>query len=149
MEYNFEIVESYDYGQSSPYDPGSVMHYGPYAFAKDKTKTTIDSLFGATIGQSLQLSDADVELAKSLYDCGTGSCFDLNTGCKHWANNGGCNEYRQWMLEHCQKSCCSAEDTHQSCSYWASIGECEKNPGWMLENCKRSCHICECSNTGY
>jgi hypothetical protein len=75
MEYNFEIVESYDYGQSSPYDAGSVMHYGPYAFAKDKTKKTIDSLFGATIGQSLQLSDADVELAKSLYDCGTGSKF--------------------------------------------------------------------------
>ncbi len=73
MERNFEIVRSYDYSQSSKYDPGSVMHYGPYAFAKNNTNGTIESLFNATIGQSLHLSDADVEMAKSLYDCGTGS----------------------------------------------------------------------------
>ena len=72
MEDNFQIASSYDYSQASLYDPGSVMHYGPYAFTKDSTKETIKSLTGATIGQSLHLSNADLQQVKSTYDCGTG-----------------------------------------------------------------------------
>ena len=71
MEENFKIEQSYDYSLSSPYDPGSVMHYGPRAFSKDNISATIESLSGAAIGQSLHLSDADVALANSLYDCGS------------------------------------------------------------------------------
>lgn len=68
QEDNFKIATSYDYSQASLYDPGSVMHYGPYAFAEDPTKKTIKSLTGAEIGQSLHLSDADVQQVKSMYD---------------------------------------------------------------------------------
>jgi len=57
-----------------PYDYGSIMHYGAYAFAKDRSKPTIvPKQSGVTIGQRVRLSDTDVKEIQLLYGCVTGT----------------------------------------------------------------------------
>lgn len=64
-----------------PYDFGSIMHYGPYSFAIDKSKPTIIPKHspGAIMGQRLALSREDVDKIQKLYNCGQGKhAFFLN-----------------------------------------------------------------------
>lgn len=58
----------YTFGQS--YDYGSLMHYGPYGFAKDKKKPTITPLQkGVKIGQRKGFSKTDIIKINLLYNC--------------------------------------------------------------------------------
>ncbi|XP_064594609.1 zinc metalloproteinase nas-15-like isoform X2 [Liolophura sinensis] len=53
-----------------PYDYGSVMHYGAYAFAKDRSKPTLTpKKSGVTIGQRVGLSREDIKKIQLLYGC--------------------------------------------------------------------------------
>ncbi|XP_060082578.1 zinc metalloproteinase nas-4-like [Ylistrum balloti] len=53
------------------YDYGSIMHYGAYAFAADKSKPTMTpKSHSAVIGQRLALSRKDVQKIQLLYNCG-------------------------------------------------------------------------------
>ncbi|OWF49202.1 high choriolytic enzyme 2-like [Mizuhopecten yessoensis] len=53
------------------YDYGSIMHYGAYAFAADKSKPTmVPKSHSAVIGQRLALSRKDVQKIQLLYNCG-------------------------------------------------------------------------------
>jgi len=54
-----------------PYEYGSVMHYGAYAFAKDRSKKTIITKNGASIGQRTHMTALDAESVNTLYDCPT------------------------------------------------------------------------------
>jgi meprin B len=64
----YEIPYIDELGQ--PYDYGSIMHYGMYAFAKDRSKPTIEpKKAGVTIGQRVRLSDIDVKEIQILYGC--------------------------------------------------------------------------------
>ncbi|KAK7113773.1 hatching enzyme 1.2-like [Littorina saxatilis] len=55
------------------YDFGSIMHYGPYTFAKDKSHPSISpkpgQAHGVTMGQRLAMSTQDVSLIQKLYGC--------------------------------------------------------------------------------
>jgi len=53
----------------TPYDYGSVMHYGPYGFNKDSTKPTIIAPAGKKIGQRVSLSDTDALEINKRYNC--------------------------------------------------------------------------------
>jgi len=54
----------------TPYDYGSVMHYGPYGFAIDPTiPTIIPHDPKAEIGQRVTLSELDIERVQILYGC--------------------------------------------------------------------------------
>lgn len=54
----------------TPYDYGSVMHYGAYAFAIDRSvPTIIPTVPGAQIGQRTTLSRWDIERVQILYGC--------------------------------------------------------------------------------
>ena len=57
--------------RNSPYDYKSIMHYGSYAFAKDRSRKTIEVIQNttATIGQRKGLSELDIQQAKLLYPC--------------------------------------------------------------------------------
>ncbi|XP_037794282.1 zinc metalloproteinase nas-4-like [Penaeus monodon] len=69
MEYNFQKY-GWDSIQSLgvDYDLGSIMHYGPYAFAKDRTKPTIiPRVTGAEIGQRRGFSQEDPSPHKERY----------------------------------------------------------------------------------
>ncbi|XP_064107762.1 zinc metalloproteinase nas-4-like [Macrobrachium nipponense] len=167
MEYNFQKYE-WNIIQSLgvEYDLGSIMHYGPYAFARDRTKPTIiPRVTGAEIGQRRAFSDKDIEKLQSLYNCATssgitevvttspvtiaptgGTCEDNNKFCSTWSSMGECDKNPTWMNSNCAKSCkqCGKEcpDNSEHCNFWASNGECHKNAAYMSLYCKKSCGLC-------
>lgn len=54
----------------TPYDYGSVMHYGPYGFAIDPSIPTIITIDpDAEIGQRVTLSEVDIERVQIFYEC--------------------------------------------------------------------------------
>jgi len=59
--------------EGSPYDYGSIMHYGAYTFAIDKSKPTISPMpghaAGVAMGQRLAMSTPDVYRIQKLYQC--------------------------------------------------------------------------------
>ena len=74
LEKNFQkyATGTADYlGQA--YDYNSIMHYPPYAFAKDTSKTTIDLVTSISpppkIGQRKGLSEVDIKQIKKLFQC--------------------------------------------------------------------------------
>jgi len=65
-EHNFNqhITDGDDYG---PYDYGSIMHYGMYAFSKNGDPTIEPLRSGVTIGQRDALSPGDVNAVHAMY----------------------------------------------------------------------------------
>jgi hypothetical protein len=65
-EHNFNqhISDGDDYG---PYDYGSIMHYGAYAFSKNGLPTIVPTQSGVTIGQRTALSNGDVNAVHAMY----------------------------------------------------------------------------------
>ena len=65
--------------QGSPYDFGSIMHYGAYTFAVDKSHPSISpkpgKARGVTMGQRLAMSTHDVERVQKLYGCTVGESW--------------------------------------------------------------------------
>jgi len=67
-ENNFAVLgsESGDFDSYSPYDYGSIMHYGEFFFAKGRTPT-ISVPGGVQIGQREALSELDILAANNMY----------------------------------------------------------------------------------
>lgn len=65
-EHNFNqhIADGDDIG---PYDYGSIMHYGMYAFSKNGLPTIVPKQAGATIGQRSGLSAGDISAVHHIY----------------------------------------------------------------------------------
>lgn len=89
---NFEIRNDIA-TMETPYDFGSVMHYGPQAFTNDYHYVTIetkDHRFQHTIGQRNDLSFTDIKEANKLY-CSDKCKVKLN--CLHggYENPRDCN----------------------------------------------------------
>ena len=56
------------------YDYNSVMHYGPFFFARERGKQTLRTkIKGVRIGQREKLSLLDVQKGFLLYDCDKGN----------------------------------------------------------------------------
>jgi astacin len=75
-EHNFnqQIVNGDDLFE---YDPGSIMHYGAFAFSQNGLPT-IETLGGQSIGQRTSLSALDMASATSLYP--TVAAYDMTPG---------------------------------------------------------------------
>ncbi|CAL4170425.1 unnamed protein product, partial [Meganyctiphanes norvegica] len=65
-KYNWTTIQNLGY----PYDLGSIMHFGPYAFALDRRRPTIITHSGKKIGQRDGLSKVDIGKLNRLYECG-------------------------------------------------------------------------------
>ena len=144
---------------SMPYDVGSIMHYGPRAFARDRSRPTITALHqtSSQMGQRHALSHTDIKKINLLYECDGatgGQCTDRNMYCADWADAGECDENPLYMHHYCALSCktCSkqvdCQDDNKDCRAWAtaSISECDKNPDYMHVHCRKACGLC--SNSG-
>ena len=125
MRFNFK---KYEWGKvpnlGLSYDTGSIMHYGPYAFARDRSRPTLTALPSAgtgRMGQREGFSSLDVQKLNRLYSC------DSTTP-------------KPTPPPPPQPTAC--DDTNGNCEYWATRGECSRNPKYMLQYCKRSCNKC-------
>ena len=162
MSYNFKkYTTSQVQLLGTAYDVGSVMHYGPYAFARDRSRPTITALqqTSVTMGQREGLSREDINKINKLYKCKDVTappppivqpeeCTDKNMYCKDWAGSGECTKNPLYMKMQCAKSCntCSSgscQDLNKYCAAWAETGECTKTPSYMSLYCKQSCGLCQ------
>ena len=77
MEHNFEKYNSTSVDtQNTPYDYGSVMHYGPNGFSTNGQPTIVPKQSGVTIGQRDNMSAIDIQEVRLFYNCSsTGSTF--------------------------------------------------------------------------
>jgi len=170
MEHNFNKYSTSkinSYGQ--PYDFGSVMHYGAYAFSSNRRPTIVKRGSGSTsgLGQRQGLGPGDVKQANLMY-CGkggpgpttapTGCAGDKNGNCRSWASKGYCKDsrYKEFMQENCCESCKvpkptpppppttvpppQCRDKKTECADWAKNGYCKgEYEQYMKENCCASC----------
>ncbi|XP_069190109.1 zinc metalloproteinase nas-13 isoform X5 [Procambarus clarkii] len=171
MWHNFEKY-TWDKIQSLgiPYDLESVMHYGPYAFAKEGKPTIIPRETGKEIGQRRGFSKWDVAKLQKLYNCANTSTYFVSTSaplvaaateecednvkhCQMWADMGECDTNPTWMFVSCRKACrqCvmpggaagkECQDLSIYCRVWSEKGECTNNPEYMTLHCKKSCGLC-------
>ncbi|VDO29111.1 unnamed protein product, partial [Onchocerca flexuosa] len=90
---NFSPLSEYEADMFNlPYDTGSVMHYGPYGFAKDPyvpTITTRDKFQQYTIGQREGPSFLDYAAINAAYRC-TEQCTDMHCNHNGYPNPNNC-----------------------------------------------------------
>ncbi|XP_043234021.1 zinc metalloproteinase nas-13-like [Amphibalanus amphitrite] len=157
MAYNFDKKpwsQTLDLGE--PYDVGSVLHYGPTAFAADPSRPTITALVPSSrMGQRDGPSDLDIAKLNRLYGCdevpteapvtGAPECRDTDGSCQFWAENGECQKNPNWMGINCALSCGTCgdcEDRSGSCAGWAADNQCTANWSYMSVFCRRACGLC-------
>ncbi|XP_061592935.1 low choriolytic enzyme-like [Cololabis saira] len=74
-EYNFRRIATRNLG--TPYDYGSVMHYGRFAFSSNRQPTIVPiPNANVVIGRATQMSRMDILRINRLYQCRTRSPFD-------------------------------------------------------------------------
>ncbi|MCL4139353.1 UNVERIFIED_CONTAM: hypothetical protein GTU68_042111 [Idotea baltica] len=159
MDYNFhkygwDIIQ--DLGVS--YDTESIMHYGGFSFAIDRSKPTIIANNGDEIGQRLYLSkvrknsilcimQTDTNISPVVITTPTNAeCKDDDQFCAQWSRAGECKKNPAWMHNNCKKSCktCSKDckNDNSECDAWAKDGHCSISSSFMVKHCKLACGIC-------
>jgi hypothetical protein len=80
MKFNFNKHRSdYISLMNTPYDYGSVMHYGRKAFSVNGQDTMVPKKQGVTIGQRRGFSQIDIKRVNQLYNCQGSKCKQLIT----------------------------------------------------------------------
>ena len=131
MRFNFR---KYEWGKvpnlGLSYDIGSIMHYGPYAFARDKSRPTLTAVVANSgsgrMGQREGFSGLDVQKLNRLYESECDSTTTVTTTTPPPPPT--------------KPERCVDQDDH--CEFWAGRGECSRNPDYMHVNCKLSCKKC-------
>ena len=117
QKYSRDTIDTH----GAPYDYGSLMHYRPDSFSTERGQPTIvPKKEGVTIGQRTKLSDIDISLAKSMYNCDAqkgppipppmglkAECKDKYPACIQWGAQGHCADarYKAFLSTTCKVSC--------------------------------------------
>lgn len=103
MEHNFKLCSDC-HTMDVPYEYESVMHYGAHAFGKDRSKKTIFTTTGASIGQRSKMTDLDAESVNLMYKCpARGSAWNEGWGTPPQQWIGGGYDTKEECLAVCKK----------------------------------------------
>ncbi|CAG7731659.1 unnamed protein product [Allacma fusca] len=170
MEFNFKKQDNIQ-NLSVHYDTSSILHYGPFAFAKDRRYPTIvPRIPDKNMGQRDGLSEKDVLKIRRLYNC-DGEADKLTTT----ATTPEATKTTKKLVTCTTKVATTfvtpasnidnhdvltatstlipsttnptgtnaCEDNHKYCNEWSNRGQCTQNSAWMRINCRRSCDNCD------
>ncbi|CAL4096171.1 unnamed protein product, partial [Meganyctiphanes norvegica] len=120
------------------YDYASVMHYGPFAFAKDRTKPSIiTKVPGADITYKMNFSQLDLQGLNILYKC---PATVVTTPRPQITTRPP--QPPPPPTRPTQPPTPVCRDRHRRCSYWARYGHCYSSSRFMTTYCPRSCQRC-------
>ncbi|GFO03133.1 metalloendopeptidase [Plakobranchus ocellatus] len=156
-KYPYSAVNTYNV----PYDYGSVMHYGGWAFSKNGELTiqTLDSADQDKIGKRVGLSFYDIKLANLMYKCDD-HCGSQNTcpqigyrgkDCKCYCPGSPTQECDESMTRSVEPTTTPqpqtttsnpCENLNEYCDEWAQAGFCPTHTYLQLY-CKKACKLCE------
>ena len=141
--------------QDIPYDYWSVMHYGQFAFSRNRrelrTIETIDPAQQELIGQRQGLSSSDVMHVNTLYNCqGANSMGEIWSIWGQWSQTctQNCKDYMRMRTRMCLGGdACEGRDKQvQLCG----VPPCEVTPTWSEWSEWSQCFRYSCgSNEGY
>uniref|UniRef100_A0A914HSU3 Metalloendopeptidase n=1 Tax=Globodera rostochiensis TaxID=31243 RepID=A0A914HSU3_GLORO len=153
-KYSFNTIDQL----GEPYDFGSIMHYGPYAFSTNGKRTIVPRRAGAQrMGQRISFSETDLRKINKLYQCesrqtATRSTMNGRTG------GGGQPQQQQWPTittssqprrvggsqESSSSSDNACEDRNWRCLFWSMpmLQYCDKSESIRVEICPLSCGTC-------
>jgi hypothetical protein len=129
-----------------PYDYGSIMHYGPYAFSKNGLRT-IKALKtgGDKMGQRDGFSSLDLQKLNKLYQCDAstngGDDGDepiVATAAPTRRPSGVVTTRRPSPTQ--TKKC---ENSKWQCFFWSRLGYCRSYRDYMLQYCPKDCDMCD------
>jgi len=135
MKYSTSTIDSL----GTPYDYGSIMHYGPYAFSKNLKATIVAKKPGAYFGQRVGPSKIDIKQMRLRYSCADKPYTEFGSGCKWWTKKAA---YRCWR--YCNPSSPKKGDwcwTNKSCAGggWMGLGRHSCPASVSFAKCASSC----------
>uniref|UniRef100_A0A915AK97 ShKT domain-containing protein n=1 Tax=Parascaris univalens TaxID=6257 RepID=A0A915AK97_PARUN len=112
-------------------------------------QTTFDN----KLEQRSKLGAQQKEKIKQFYSY---KCMDLDDNCEVWAQNGGCDSNRNFMVRRCPRTCNACQestsivnqasgcmDSYRECATWAQRNRCRGGNARFMEHfCRRSCRLC-------
>jgi len=129
LSYNFQAKSNHAVELTElPYDQGSIMHYGKYAFTNGKGPTIVTK-DGGSIGQRRGLSSMDIKKINKLYKCSGGVKPRVRTTARP-------------TVRPTRKPGKKCADKHKYCADWSKKGTCRVNPAYMKLYCKKACGFC-------
>ena len=141
--------------QGIAYDYWSVMHYGQFAFSKDRgllrTIETLDPAQQTSIGQRDGMSDSDIAHVNTLYNCqGTEAMGETWSYWGQWSETctENCRDYMRMRTRMCVggDGCEGSNKQMQLCG----MAACEVAPTWSEWGQWSQCFRYSCeSNEGY
>lgn len=137
------------------YDIQSIMHYGAFDFAVDRTRPTIrarDPDYTGPIGQRQGFTDTDLRKVNKLYQCAangttpglprTTTTSTIRTTVRPPIPTTVRTTTSRVTMRTTARPTYPCRDYNRNCRYWAYHYECQRNPNYMLRYCRYSCRRC-------
>ncbi|KAL3091000.1 hypothetical protein niasHT_023600 [Heterodera trifolii] len=143
-KYSFNTIDQL----GEPYDYGSIMHYGAYAFSSNGKRTIVPRRNGANrMGQRVTFSEIDLRKINKLYQCDkrTPNTNRANANSRNWG------QQQQQIVDDGAKPSDSAddedgtcEDRNWRCIFWSMpmLHHCARSEVIRTEICPLSCGTC-------
>lgn len=129
-----------------PYDYGSIMHYGSYAFSKNGQKTIKALKDGGTkMGQRDGFSSLDLQKLNKLYQCeatdgGTDGTDETDSGPAVVQTTR--RPVGPATRAPPPPSTPTCENSKWQCFFWSKLGYCRNYRDYMRQYCPKSCDMC-------
>ncbi|XP_074649138.1 hatching enzyme 1.2-like [Tubulanus polymorphus] len=155
MKYNFDLDPTNNL--EMPYEYGSVMHYGEYAFSMNGRPTMTPKKSGAEIG-TRKLHSRDIEMIRRHYGCYNDDghfqepCTDVLKNCKRYIRSCRSPQFQNSLAKKCEKTCGFCDNTplkakectdeNENCSTYGKHCNHPEFSSTLKVICKKTCNHC-------